>query len=94
MKHSSLTTVRGIVIPTGWNAGGGVVSVAIATYFEEKIPVQESPSGTVLLNLLQKRVVVEGVLHGQGPGASIEVVAVRIDDSPISGERAVKKGSP
>ena len=71
------------MIPSDWSASGGIISVAVATYHEEKFLVADTLTGRKLLSMLQKRVIVEGYII-QGDGAkTIEVKSVCVDESPI-----------
>lgn len=83
MASDGLITLRGIVIPTGWNTAGAVVAVAIATYREEKLAVADTPTGRKLLSMLQKRVIIEGVALRHGEEMTIDVRTVRPDASPV-----------
>ena len=67
------TTLRGIVIPATWNENGAVLSLAIATFSEEKIFVANTPAGQRLMSHLRTAVKVEGTLKTEGGKRMIEV---------------------
>lgn len=73
------TTIHGIVIPDGWDEKGNVISLAIATYFEEKYLVADNITGRKLMSLLKKRVAVDGVIKEEDTVKTIYVKTVRID---------------
>jgi len=73
------TTIHGIVIPDGWDEKGNVISLAIATYLEEKYLVADNITGRKLMSLLKKRVAVDGVIKEEDTVKTIYVKTVRID---------------
>jgi hypothetical protein len=74
------TTIRGIVIPDGWDEKGNVISLAIATYLEEKYLVADNVGGRRLMSLLKKGVSVDGVIKEEDTIKTIYVKTVRIDE--------------
>jgi len=74
------TTIRGIVIPAAWNEKGDVISVAIATYHEEKYLVADNIIGRNLMFLLKKKVVVDGVIKDKGSVKIIYAKTIRLDE--------------
>ncbi len=74
------TTIRGIVIPAAWDEKGNVISVAIATYHEEKYLVADNITGRKLISLLKKKVVVDGVIKDKDSVKIIYAKTIRIDD--------------
>jgi len=57
---SSLTTVRGLVIPVDWDDRGNVTATAISTHLEEEYLVDQDAWGEALLAFLRQRVKVSG----------------------------------
>ena len=57
---SSLTTVRGLVIPVDWDDKGNVTATAISTHLEEEYLVDQDAWGEALLAFLRQRVKVSG----------------------------------
>jgi 5S rRNA maturation endonuclease (ribonuclease M5) len=57
---SSLTTVRGLVIPVDWDDKGNVIATAISTHLEEEYLVEQNAWGEALLAFLRQRVKVSG----------------------------------
>lgn len=94
MSPPALTTICGIVIPSAWDAAGGAVAVAVATYREEKFFVKNDPTGRTLLPLLQKRVILEGIVRREQEEMTIEVKSIRMDDSPVQAPDARGFGEP
>ncbi len=80
MEMTEKTTIRGIVIPAAWNEKGDVISVAIATYHEEKYLVADNIIGRNLMSLLKKKVVVDGVIKDEDTVKIIYAKTIRIDD--------------
>ena len=77
------TTIHGIVIPVAWNEKGDVISVAIATYNEEKYLVENNVKSQQLFFLLRKRVVIDGVLATRDKIKSIDINSFREDTSKV-----------
>jgi hypothetical protein len=80
MDMTETTTIRGIVIPAAWNEKGDVISVAIATYHEEKYLVGDNITGRRLMSLLKKRVVVDGIIKDDDTVKKIYAEKIRIDE--------------
>jgi hypothetical protein len=57
---STLTTVRGLVIPVDWDDKGNVTATAISTHLEEEYLVDQDAWGEALLAFLRQRVKVSG----------------------------------
>ena len=82
------------MIPADWDTAGRVVSVAIATYQEEKFGVTDGSTVRSLLGLLQNRVVVEGTLLCREGLTLVDVQKIRIDDSPITALKSIPHPEP
>jgi hypothetical protein len=80
MDMAETTTIRGIVIPAAWDEKGNVISVAIATYHEEKYLVADNITGRRLMSLLKKNVTVDGVIKDEDTVKIIYAKTIRIDD--------------
>ena len=80
MDMTETKTIRGIVIPAAWDEKGDVISVAIATYHEEKYPVADNITGRRLMSLLKKRVVVDGIIKDEDTVKIIYAKTIRIDE--------------
>jgi NADPH-dependent curcumin reductase CurA len=76
-------SIHGIVIPAAWNEKGEVISVAIATYNEDKYLVEDNIKGRQLLSLIRKRVVVKGILRRRITNNVIEVDSFQEDKSRV-----------
>ena len=81
MDMTETTTIRGIVIPVAWNEKGDIISVAIATYHEEKYLVANNLTGQRLMSLLKKRVVVDGIIKDEDTVKKIYAKTIRIDEN-------------
>lgn len=79
MENNPTMTVSGIVIPVRWNETGSVVTIAIATYSEERFIVEESPLASQLMARLREKVTVDGSTRSSGNDRFITVDAFRID---------------
>lgn len=87
MEKPKMITLRGILIPSGWNETGDVVAVAVATYDEEKYLVSDSAMVSNLLSLLRKRVVVNGIVNQIDTDRIIDIKDIRIDRYKTRGKR-------
>jgi hypothetical protein len=73
-NESSLTTIRGLVVPVDWDEKGNVTATAISTYFEDEYLVDQNAWGEALLAFLRQRVKVSGSLIQNENGQSIITV--------------------
>jgi hypothetical protein len=55
-----LITIRGIVIPVGWDEKGEVIDAAIFTNDEDEYIIQKDLKGKELLDLIHKELEVSG----------------------------------
>jgi hypothetical protein len=60
---SEKTTINGIVIPEAWDEKGGITSIAIVTFNEEKYVVKDTAKGRNLKSFLRNRVKVHGIIE-------------------------------
>jgi hypothetical protein len=58
--NQEFITVRGLLVPAGWDEQGNVVSVAVSTFDEDEY-LLESDAKEELVRLIRKRVVITGV---------------------------------
>ena len=80
MDMTETITIRGIVIPAAWDEKGNAISVAIATYHEEKYLVADNITGRGLMSLLKKRVVVDGIIKDDDTVKKIYAKTIRTDE--------------
>ncbi len=71
---SSLTTVRGLVIPVDWDDKGNVTATAISTHLEEEFLVDQDAWGEALLAFLRQRVKVSGSVALKKDGKKVITV--------------------
>jgi hypothetical protein len=71
---SSLTTVRGLVIPVDWDDKGNVTATAISTHLEEEYLVDQDAWGEALLAFLRQRVKVSGSVALKKDGKKVITV--------------------
>ncbi len=71
---SSLTTVRGLVIPVDWDDKGNVTATAISTHLEEEYLVDQNAWGEALLAFLRQRVKVSGSVVLKAGGKKVITV--------------------
>jgi hypothetical protein len=71
---SSLTTVRGLVVPVDWDAKGNVTATAISTQFEEEYLVDQNAWGEALQAFLRQRVKVSGLVMENESGKKVITV--------------------
>ena len=62
-----MDSIRGIVIPSGWDSNGNIISLSIATGDEKEYIVENHQQISNLKDLLRQEVVVKGsIKDGQG----------------------------
>ena len=71
---STLTTLRGLVIPVDWDDKGNVTATAISTHLEEEYLVDQNAWGEALLAFLRQRVKVSGSIVLKEDGKKIITV--------------------
>ncbi|MDH3559242.1 MAG: hypothetical protein OES18_25660 [Deltaproteobacteria bacterium] len=71
---SSLTTVRGLVVPVDWDDKGNVTATAISTHLEEEYLVDQNVRGEALLAFLRERVKVRGLVMENESGKKVITV--------------------
>lgn len=67
------TTVKGILVPAGWDEKGRVISVAISTRDENEYLVEGDEKGKSLLPLVREEVEITGTVTGNRGCESIIV---------------------
>ena len=87
MNTTQTTTLRGIIVPEGWDDQGKVLRLAIATYDEGRVLITPDVQGIKLLSWLRKTVKLEGILTLQGPLREIAVQGFDVDHPPGQGRR-------
>jgi hypothetical protein len=74
-KHeSTLKTIRGLVVPVGWDEKGNVTVTAISTNFEEEYLIDQNVWGEALLAFLRQRVKVSGFIIQNSNGKKVITV--------------------
>ena len=71
---STLTTLRGLVIPVDWDDKGNVTATAISTHLEEEYLVDQDAWGEALLAFLRQRVKVSGSIVLKEDGKKVITV--------------------
>ena len=71
---SSLTTVRGLVIPVDWDDKGNVTATAISTHMEEEYLVDQNAWGEALMAFLRQKVKVSGSILVKEDGKKVITV--------------------
>jgi hypothetical protein len=71
---SSLTTIRGLVIPVDWDDRGNITATAISTHLEEEYLVDQNAWGEALLAYLRQRVKVSGSIILKEDGKKVITV--------------------
>lgn len=66
-------SIKGILVPVGWDADGNVTKAAVATFNEEEYVVEEDEKGKRLLSLMQQVVEVSGVVKKEAGNKIIRV---------------------
>ena len=73
-NESSVTTIKGLVLPVEWDEKGNVTATAISTHFEEEYLVDQNAWGEALLAFLRQRVKVSGSIVQNKNGKKIITV--------------------
>ena len=85
--------ITGIILPSRWNEKGKPARIAIHTDDRKEYQIDFSGAGKELLNLMYKKVAVEGKLRDQLNGRAI--LSVRqyqiINDAPENSEPSLKQ---
>jgi len=81
MRKTNWARLRGIVIPAGWQPDGEVSSVRIACYDEQVYDIANNRMGHRLRSCIQKRVIVNGLVHTTNNRMTIDVHEFRVDTS-------------
>jgi hypothetical protein len=71
---NGLTTVRGLVIPVGWDDRGRITETVIATHFEDEYLIDQNEWGEELLAFLRQRVKVIGIVKEGAGGRKVITV--------------------
>jgi hypothetical protein len=61
-NESKLATIKGLVIPVGWDDKGNITATAISTHFEEDYLVDQNAWGEELIAFLRQKVKVSGCM--------------------------------
>jgi hypothetical protein len=82
LKGSAMDSIKGIVIPSGWDSNGNIISLSIATGDEKEYIVENHQQISNLKDLLRQEVVVKGSIRdGQGY-KMIKVANIRSEQRP------------
>lgn len=71
---TELTTLRGLILPVGWDDRGTIRSIAVSTNSEEEYLIDENPLADELLALTRLRVKVRGSVRADENGRKIITV--------------------
>lgn len=69
-----MINIKGIIIPTNWDAKGNVIGMAIATHKEEEYFIEDDGKAAQLISYLQQEVKITGVLKNRGDKKFIKVM--------------------
>lgn len=81
MAKQNLTTIRGIVLASGWGEDGGISAVDIAGYDEKRYRVVSDAMGRKLKDHVRRQVVARGWVTTREHRLSIYVCHFQIEDS-------------
>ena len=73
-NESTLTTIRGLVVPVDWDEKGNVTATAISTHFEEEYLVDDNARGEELIAFLRQRAKVSGFIIQNANGKKVITV--------------------
>jgi hypothetical protein len=73
------TTIRGIVLPAGWEKNGVISAVDIAGYDEKTYRVVNDQIGNQLMTCVKKRIVADGIVMTHRGRLAIKVNHFRVD---------------
>ena len=72
-----MDSIKGIVIPSGWDRDGNIISLSIATCDEQEYVVENHQQISNLKDLLRQEVVVKGSIRDGKGRKSIKVAKIR-----------------
>lgn len=84
METSEMSTLKGIIIPAEWDTEGKADKLALATYHEEILILEDKTEARNLMSFLKKSVVIEGVTRKNGASTVTEVHTVQEQTSMYS----------
>lgn len=65
-ERSSLTRIRGLVMPTDWDEDGKITGISISAFDEQEYPVCLDTKGKKLISLVRREVEVDGLFIEKG----------------------------
>ena len=71
-----MDTIKGIVIPVGWDLNGNIVKLAIATGDEQEYLIENQLKIAQLKTLLRQEVVVSGSIRDKKEYKAIKVASI------------------
>ncbi len=92
-KDTRLSTIRGIVIPVGWDEKGNVDAAAISTYDEDEYLIDNHDKGRELLALIREEVEVSGILREEKNRLIMKIKEYRLKPGLISVQNSIKRNS-
>lgn len=69
-----LITIRGLIMPAGWDEEGNINAVAISTFEEDQYLVHNDEKGEQLLPLIRQEVKITGELGQKGGRKTIKLM--------------------
>jgi hypothetical protein len=69
--------IKGIVVPSGWDSNGNIISMSIATGDEQEYVVENYQQISNLKELLRQEVVVKGAINDGKGVKTIKVAKIR-----------------
>jgi hypothetical protein len=77
LKEPAMEKIKGIVVPTGWDSNGNVISLSIATGNEQEYLIENHRQIANLWTLLRQEVVVIGSIKSRKEHMIIKVAKIQ-----------------
>ena len=77
LKEPAMEKIKGIVVPTGWDSNGNVISLSIATGNEQEYLIENHRQIANLWTLLRQEVVVIGSIKSRKEHMIIKVAKIK-----------------
>ncbi|MDY7035099.1 MAG: hypothetical protein SV375_02895 [Thermodesulfobacteriota bacterium] len=76
-KNQKQITIRGIIVPSGWDDFGNVISVSIATFNEDEYLVDKDSASEGIMSCIQKPVEASGFVREEKGIKKIKITKYR-----------------
>jgi len=78
--ETSQVIVKGIIVPAEWNQEGIITGIAVATYDEKTVFIEDNRFARKLLGFLRKPVILSGTVSDHGAKKTIVITEFQIHE--------------